>query len=232
MIEMRTRAAPYRSIRRPAFTLVELMLVLAIICVIAAMSWPSLKRTFEFARLKNAAEQVQAAFGHARVDAMNKGVPQVFHFEPGTPQYSVDVWQDDQTSTEGDADSSASSSSTTPTTTPAAGSSPTGVTAKTGAATHQLPETIVFANDAQVQDARADALQSEGGGASLPAAGSSSPQIMFYADGTTSEAVVTVASPSGRKMSVTLRGFTGVSRLSDVFTGDTPPGIAAPGGPP
>ena len=227
MIEMRHRAAPYRSIRRPAFTLVELMLVLAIICVIAAMSWPVLKRTFELARLKVAAEQVQAAFGHARVDAMNKGVPQVFHFEPGSPQYSIDVWQDDLASTEGDADSSTSSSSTSATVgAPAAGSSTTGATAKTGAATHQLPETIVFANDEQVQDARADALQSEGGGASGPAASSNSPQIMFYADGTTSEAVVTVVSPSGRKVSVTLRGFTGVSRLSEVFTGDSPPGGA------
>src|SRR5262249_42166726 len=143
------------SIGRPAFTLVELMLVLAIICVIAAMSWPVLKRTFELGRLKSAAEQVQAAFGHARVDAMNKGVPQVFHFEPGTPQYSIDVWQDDLASTEGDADSSTSSSSTTTTVAaPAAGSPPTDATAaKTGSATHQLPETIVFANDEQVQDA-------------------------------------------------------------------------------
>jgi prepilin-type N-terminal cleavage/methylation domain-containing protein len=223
MIEMRHRASPYRSIRRPAFTLVELMLVLMILCVIAAMAWPVLKRTFEFARLKSAAEQVQAAFGHARVDAMNKGVPQVFHFEPGTPQYSIDVWQDDLASTEGDADSSNSSSSASaPTVT--AGPSATGAAAKTGAVTRQLPETIVFTNDAQVQDARADALQSEGGSATGPAASTSSPQIMFYADGTTSEAVVTVVSPSGRKMSVTLRGFTGVSRLSDPFTGDAPPG--------
>jgi prepilin-type N-terminal cleavage/methylation domain-containing protein len=114
---MRNSTAPGRSVRRPAFTLVELMLVLTIICVIGAMSWPVLKRTFEFARLKSAAEQVQAAFGHARVDALNKGVPQVFHFEPGSPQYSIDVWQDDLASTEGDADSSAASSSTTSTTT-------------------------------------------------------------------------------------------------------------------
>ena len=92
---------------------------------------------------------------------MNKGVPQVFHFEPGTPQYSIDVWQDDLASTEGDADSSNASSSGSATTL-TAGPSPTGTAAKTGAVTRQLPETIVFANDAQVQDARAMRFKAKG----------------------------------------------------------------------
>ena len=77
------------------------------------MSWPMLKRTIEMARLKSAAEQIQTAFGHARIDAMNKGQPQVFHFEPGTGQYCVEVWQDPLVSTEGDASTSAASTSTT-----------------------------------------------------------------------------------------------------------------------
>jgi prepilin-type N-terminal cleavage/methylation domain-containing protein len=223
---MRNHPAVHRSISRTAFTLVELMMVLAVICVIASMSWPVLKRTFELGRLKSAAEQVQAAFGHARVDAMNKGLPQVFHFEPGTGQYSIEVWQDDlAASTEGDADSSSSSGASSMV------AGPSATTAKsssdTKAATHQLPEGIVFSGDNHVEDARADAVASEGTSTPTPAStSSSSPQIMFYADGTASDASVTVTSPSGRSIAISLRGFTSVSRLSDVFTGNSPPGGA------
>jgi len=226
---MRHRTAPFRSVRRPAFTLVELMLVLAIICAISAIAWPVLKGTFEMGRLKSAAEQVQAAFGHAKVDAMNKGLPQVFHFEPGTGQYSVDVWQDDMSSTEGDAASSSSKGSITNSAAPT-GSATAASTSSSGAAMHQLPEGIVFANESEVQDARADAMASEGTAPPAASAGGSSAPIMFYADGQASEATVTVTTPSGKSISISLRGFTGVSRLSDVFTGSAPSG--APGGAP
>jgi prepilin-type N-terminal cleavage/methylation domain-containing protein len=230
---MPIRTAPFRSVRRRGFTLVELMLVLAIIGVIAGLSWPVLKSTFELARLKSGAEQVQSAFGHAKVDAMNKGLPQVFHFEPGTGQYCTEVWQDDLASTEGDASTSGSTSSTAGSAAPAS-SSTTGGTASSNSSSavvmHQLPEGIVFADQSQVQDARADALAAEGEAPPSSSSGGSSAPIMFYADGTASEASVTVTSPSGRSISISLRGFTGVSRLSDVFTGSAPNG--APGGTP
>ena len=165
---------------------------------------------------------MQAAFGHAKVDAMNKGLPQVFHFEPGTGQYSVDVWQDDMSSTEGDAASSNSTSSITNSASPT-GSATASSTSRSGSAMHQLPEGIVFADESQVQDARAEALASEGTAPPAASAGGSSAPIMFYADGTASEASVTVTSPSGKNISIYLRGFTGVSRLSDVFAGGIQP---------
>ena len=95
---------------------------------------------------------------------------------------------------------------------------------------HQLPEGIVFASDAQVSDQRAAALTEEGA-VPPPGGGGSSPPIMFYADGTASEASVTVTSPSGSCISINLRGLTAYSRLSDVFSGTSPAGAAAGGTP-
>jgi prepilin-type N-terminal cleavage/methylation domain-containing protein len=210
-------AVRFRTTPRQAFTLIELMLVLAIVVVIGGLSWPTLKHSFELARLKSGAEQVQSAFGHARVDAMNKGVPQVFHFDSGTGQYSVDAWQDDMAAVDDDASTSSSSSSTAAT----ASASPSAATADGSTpdpAKRQLPDGIVFSNGDRVLDARAEAVESElSSSAGSAGSGSSSPPIMFYPDGTASEASVTVTSPSGQSISIILRAFTGVSRMSAVF---------------
>jgi hypothetical protein len=59
----------------------------------------------------------------------------------------------------------------------------------------------------------------------LPSDSSSSdaaPPVLFYPDGSASEAVVTISDKTGRSIPVSLRGLTGVARMGDVFTGEAP----------
>ncbi len=210
---------------RSAFTMMELMLVMAILAAIAAMSWPAVSRAYEGLRLKKAGEQLQAAFGHARVQAMTSGVSQVFTFQPGTGQYTVSSLQDGSETTESDSAAASSSSATispSPSSTPAA--APAGSSVTTGdngsGCVYQLPDGYLFAGSQRVLDSRAATAESEISGNSTSSA--DTPPVLFYPDGTASEAVVTISNPTGRSISVTLRGLTGVARMGDIFTGEAP----------
>jgi prepilin-type N-terminal cleavage/methylation domain-containing protein len=208
---------------RSGFTLVELMLVLAVLAAFAAMAWPAVSRAYESVRLKKVAEQVQAAFAHARVQAMTSGVSQVFRFEPGTNQYTIGVLQDDTAAVESDDTSTAASSGTLTvsgnSSSPMAGSSMNTGDGSGGCA-YQLSDGFTFSKGERVLDARAALAESETNGNQ---SSNDSPPIMFYPDGTASEAVVTIGNQNGRNISLSLRGLTGVSRMSDIFSGDTPP---------
>ena len=68
---------------RPAFTLVEVMLVLALLVVIGALIWPAVKGPFEGQRLRKAGDQVRAEWTRARTRAMKSGRTQVFQFQTG-----------------------------------------------------------------------------------------------------------------------------------------------------
>ncbi|HTQ38114.1 MAG TPA: prepilin-type N-terminal cleavage/methylation domain-containing protein [Pirellulales bacterium] len=207
---------------RSGFTLVELMLVLAVLAVFAAMAWPSIHRAYESVLLKDAAQQVQAAFGHARVQAMTSGVSQVFHFEQGTSQYTISALQDDTAATESDStsDSTAVSTMTLGGNSPAAsaGTSNASGDASAGCA-YQLPDGFTFTSGNRVLDARAAAAESEASGNS---SSDNAPPVLFYPDGTASEAVVTISNQYGRNISISLRGLTGVARMSDIFSGEAP----------
>jgi hypothetical protein len=49
-----------------------------------------------------------------------------------------------------------------------------------------------------------------------------SPPIVFYPDGTASDATVLLANPSGLTLRVTLRGLTGISRAAQIDNEATP----------
>src|SRR5271167_2478982 len=93
---------------RRAFTLFELSLILGLLVIMAALAWPSIQHAYEGIRLKKTAEQVMAAFGHARVMAMSTGVTQAFRFQPGTGQYTLMAMADDSGGVNSDASGAAS----------------------------------------------------------------------------------------------------------------------------
>jgi prepilin-type N-terminal cleavage/methylation domain-containing protein len=239
---MRRRFDPSRNFRQ-GFTLLELMLVLGLLVMVGAIAWPSIQKAYEGIRLKKTAEQVMAAFGHARVLAMTTGVTQAFRFEPGTGQYTMTSVQDDSAAVDADASGSASaaagtsssgtssstdsSSATDPNANSSAGSSsnPNGMTSgnAAGSCAYQLTDGFAFAKGERVLDTRAALAESElPEDASSGGSSDAAPPVLFYPDGTTSEAVVTIADKTGRSISVTLRGLTGVARMGDVFTAETP----------
>jgi len=246
---MRRRLKNSRRLRS-GFTLFELMLALGLFVMVGAIAWPAIQRSYEGIRLKKTAEQVMAAFGHARVLAMSTGVTQTFRFQAGTGQYTMMAMQDDSAGVDSDAsgaasalagstakgglsssdassaptDPNANSSSAANSTDPSASNSSGSSSGNTtGLCAYQLNDGFVFAKGERTLDARAaqaeSALPTD---ASSAGASDSAPAILFYPDGTTSEAVVTVSDKTGRSISVSLRGLTGVARMGDVFSGEAP----------
>ncbi len=71
---MSLRRGCARPARRAAFTLIELLLVLAVLVAVAGMSWPALRGPAAAARLRDAARKVGASLSECRLAAIEQGV--------------------------------------------------------------------------------------------------------------------------------------------------------------
>jgi prepilin-type N-terminal cleavage/methylation domain-containing protein len=194
-------------VRRDAFTLMELLLVLALMVAIAAIAWPALRGSFDTQRLGKAGDQLRAAFGKTRVRAMRTGAIHVFRFQPGRAGYGSETW-------------TASAEEVVSAVTAAGGvaSGPTAptMTAPPTSSTDTLPDGVVFHLAEVTVDARAANLLGAGGqGGDGETAEWSSP-IFFYPDGTTSNTHVVLANERGQAIVVTLRGLTGLAVPSEI----------------
>lgn len=78
------------SLKLRAFTLIELMLVLAIMAVLAGLAVPILSGTLELQRLKSAGNTIRAEWMEARVRAMDEGQIFCFRCQLGGNQMIVD----------------------------------------------------------------------------------------------------------------------------------------------
>ena len=65
-MQVTARAEHPRRARRRGVTLVEVLLVLVVLTLIAAIAWPSLQRPFADQRLRDAADMVRAEWASAR----------------------------------------------------------------------------------------------------------------------------------------------------------------------
>jgi prepilin-type N-terminal cleavage/methylation domain-containing protein len=194
-------------VRRDAFTLMELLLVLALMVAIAAIAWPALRGSFDTQRLGKAADQLRAAFGKTRVRAMRTGAIHVFRFQPGRAGYGSETWtaSAEEVVSAVTAAGGVASGQATPT-----------MTAPSTSSTDTLPDGVVFHLAEVTVDARAANLLGAGGqGGDGETAEWSSP-IFFYPDGTTSNTHVVLANERGQAIVVTLRGLTGLALPSDI----------------
>lgn len=82
--------------RRRAFTLFEVVLVCAVLVIVAALAYPSLRSMYGYYKLQGAVDAVRAAWADARARAINEGRPYRFaienqgsHFRvaPDRPEY-------------------------------------------------------------------------------------------------------------------------------------------------
>lgn len=78
---------PTRS--RPAFTMLEIVLVMVILIVLASLAYPTLSGMYADVRVKAAADQVRAAWTEARANAIEGGRNYRFAVQPGTGQFRV-----------------------------------------------------------------------------------------------------------------------------------------------
>jgi prepilin-type N-terminal cleavage/methylation domain-containing protein len=75
--------------RRTGFTLFELMLVMAVMVITAALSFPSLRNMFGAHKLTAAIDAVRGGWSEARARAINEGRPYRFSVEPGGSHFRV-----------------------------------------------------------------------------------------------------------------------------------------------
>jgi prepilin-type N-terminal cleavage/methylation domain-containing protein len=218
-----------RAPRRSAFTLLELMLVLALIVAISALAMPSFRGAMTTWRLRSAADQIRAAWNRTRSDAIRDGEVYVFRFLPRSGHYIAAPWPDGgelpvaidlgavATNGRGEGEltrdrlSDASSSSPPP---------PRQSQQQQEFATNkaaELPDDVMFLGLAFATQASADEAVpiQDAGQAAVPSDGWSAP-ILFFPDGTTSAVRLYLQNDREQLIDVTLRAMTGTSRVGEI----------------
>jgi prepilin-type N-terminal cleavage/methylation domain-containing protein len=187
---------------RRGVTLIEVLLVLALLAFMASMGWPTIQRSMATQRLKASADKLRAQWVRARVAAIESGCVHVFRYsEDG--QFVVERLITGDTTVEAPTDLPAGAASNSPTGNPQLSQG-------------LLPEGIQFVSSEVIADARA-ANVGLADTSTLSATGSDGQPISFYPDGSSSSALVRLHNQYGRCIELSLRGLTGVVKVSEIF---------------
>jgi prepilin-type N-terminal cleavage/methylation domain-containing protein len=188
---------------RSAYTLMELLLVMAIIVIVAAAATPSFRGAMRNSALSSGASDVRAALVRTHVMAMKTGRIHAFQYEQDGMKYKIEPWiggDDSLESKEG--------------TSGAFAVAPTGVENSE----QTLPEQTRFVLGDAMQQSRGQQVEEEM--MSLGGAGATwSRPILFFPDGTATDAFIVIGNDFERGIRIDLRGLTSavtVSQLSDL----------------
>lgn len=218
-----------RKFNRSAFTLLELLLTLAVIVAIGAVTLPGLFDILAERQLVRGANGVRIAMVQARLEAMRTGRTQMMRFQTGGPQFKVEPYITAADVTE--AADMLGRGTAVATGGMAIAAMPT-ATADSPAATPEdrdpmdprmdqemLPGEAVFGVTQIMATARSATIQQQSSMMNLGtmnSGGEWSEPVMFYPDGTTSNAVVSVTLPNLGQVLVKIRGLTGDSDVGEV----------------
>ncbi len=207
-------------VARSGMTLVELLVVLALLVVIGSIVVPVFTGSFASVRLRRAGDQVLTRWSQARARAIETGEAYQFRFTPETGAYRVEPW----TNLVEEGVAGSRSTSSTSTASDANSSSPETSDDSAAVQSRSLPEKITFhAGQLAVALSRPSAVSSGPNGerqvASMQSVGDElSTPILFFPDGTTSEASVVLANDRNQFVRLTLRGLTGVGRATEILS--------------
>lgn len=206
--------------RRTAFTILELILVLAVIVALAGVSWPRMSGLLKRESILGNVEQVRQLLDHARVKAVEAGITYQFRYEPNGQKYILLPYEPQESLDPSIAVTTNSVSTNSNTVTAAEVSqalvqelsedcyfySPT-VLAGEPVATERLPEPwlAMVRNGSQYRDV------------------SWSTPILYSPNGSATDGQVTVADQDRRYLTLTVRGLTGavvtsrIAQLPELF---------------
>lgn len=198
------------------FTLLEVMLVLAIIAMVGAIAVPRMESIYERHKLRGMANEVRLIWDTAHLEAMRTGQAQVFQCLPESGSYSVAplVLQSDTASAGAGATIMLSGGAVAETQSNGflTAVDPTSNSAK------QLEQGITFVSCQVVGSQRAYAVaqDAQASGNSDVNTQTVGQAVIFYPDGSTSTAEVRIQNETGDMRAIQLRGLTGHSRVVDV----------------
>ncbi len=193
---------------RPGFTLVEMLLTLAIITVISAMAWPVLQRPLANQRLHSAADEVRTRLCKTRIQAMRSGHVYAFRYQLGGDHFRTE-----------------------PEVAPVPTSSLAGIQSETSDASEDefrmagedaaeledmaLPQGVTFLAEESSDDGMPASLAAAETGPTVDSGDWSEP-ILFYPDGTASNVQLVLGNDQSGAVRLLLRGITGTVTVADV----------------
>lgn len=200
---------PSPRANRKAITLIEVLLVLALLVVLAAMTWPAMGRPMANQRLRKAADKVRTEWAKARIEAMSTGQTMVFRCTLDSGDYTMEAQAGPESvsfissSTEGEFDETSSESTEAISTT-----------------TRKLPEDIKFVDGEVAFDTRATILTDGSMETNTDSDSQGMDPILFFPDGTTSTATLILENRYQRRIELSLRGLTGVVTVGDSYSAE------------
>ncbi len=206
-------ATRYRLRPPRGLTLLEIIMVLAVMVAVAAMSLPALYGPMEDQRLSKTAELIRAQWTKARVKAIKTGQIQVFRYTLAGDTYVIQPWS-------GEVDALEAAAGIQPTSSPGIPLDSSRLDVPTlplGVNGSRLPDGMFFYAGQTTVDARAADIADQGTQGASPS--DSANTIVFYPDGTTSDAKLTLTNERCF-IEIKIRGLTGAIRVSDLLTAE------------
>ncbi len=206
--------------RSGGFTLLEVLLVVGLLVVFGSLAWPALRFTLANQRLRAAAEQIRVEWTRARLAAIKNQTPYIFRYVSGGATYVVEPMT---TGSWGSLSTLVSWDQAYPAT---AGSDRGGElggffgSSTGGSATRSLPEGIRFFAGQTALEERAQTILEEWTAATGQFALVQEESVVFFPDGTVTDAEVILENDQGRQINVWVRGLTGVVQVGRVVRGD------------
>jgi Tfp pilus assembly protein FimT len=183
--------------------LVEVLLVLAIVVIVAALIWPTLEKPLAYHRLHSAADEVRTEWCQARIEAMRSGHTYAFRYEVGGDHYYTEPDRGPEASTATGAAAAMSVSG---------GSTPSATDVASPGENKTLPTGVKFVG--QQPGETTTAAPAAASAQNQPAGGWSEP-IFFYPDGTASDVQLILGCNQSCALRVMLRGSTATATVAD-----------------
>jgi prepilin-type N-terminal cleavage/methylation domain-containing protein len=203
-----------RGARRRGFSLLEIMLVMALLVVVAAITYPSVTGPLDNNRLRYSADQIRACWARARNKAMESGRTYMFRCQPTTDRYMIEPWINNDDLLESDLVTQGGMM--------VGASAQEATGALLGPKIEKLPESVTFMASEVANDVRSQLLVATANATTETDQVWSTP-IFFYPDGTSSTARLVLMNTRDRYVLMTLRGLTGVVNSRGLLTADELP---------